>query len=79
MTHCETRYCFEGCLRKNTQKIHRNNEKGHSGTTLGYFRAQYSAQSNFLKKCFKGTVMAISMLSRGKLWKMFQLFKYDPL
>ena len=46
---------------------------GHFGPILAHFWAHYTAQSNFLKKkSFKGTLMAISILFRGNLWKMSQ-------
>ena len=61
---------LKNVLVKAPKTIPRNKEKGHFGPVLGHFRAHYSAQSNFLKKFFKGTLMASSMLFKGNLWKM---------
>ena len=56
-------------LAKAPKIIPRNKEKGHFGPFSGPFPPN---QSNFKKKCFKGTLMASSMLFRGNLWKMSQ-------
>ena len=63
---------YKDVLTKKQKIIHINKEKGHFGPILGHFRLYYSAQSNSFKKSFKGTLMAISMLFRGNLWKMSQ-------
>ena len=60
-------------LAKTQKIIPKNKEKGHFRPILDHFRAHYSAQSNVKKKKgFKGTLMAISILHRGNLWKMSQ-------
>ena len=63
---------LKNVLAKTPKIIPRNKEMGHFGPILAHFRAHYTAQSNFffLKKSFKGTLMAIRILFRGNLWKM---------
>ena len=61
-------------LAKTPKIIPRNNEKWHFGPILDHFRDHCSAQSNLKKKkkSFEGTLMAITILFGGNLWKMSQ-------
>ena len=63
---------LKNVLEKAPKIIPRNNEKEHFGPILGHFRAHYSALCNLKNMCFKGTLMASSILFRGNLWKMSQ-------
>ena len=75
MTYCETLYCFQECYSQKTK----NNSYKHGKRTIwanfGPFLGPLFSPKQFLKKrSFKGTLMAISMLFRGNLWKMSQQF-----
>ena len=59
---------LKNVLAKAPKIIPRNKEKGHFGPFLG----PLLSPKQFKKKCFKGTLMASSMVFRGNLWKMSQ-------